>query len=306
VSLRRKRRLSVDQLRRIRDVLQSALAAGGDTRGQLDPLARGGGGIAAFLRARGGDVGGGFLDSIAREASTGDGGVSEGTVRALLDDLLLHGSPPQALFTDETLRSAVETAAAQALSRNGTPADPAEVREAIELLRSGQVLRDLDQIVGLVVRFAPEMANAVLTDLTKLPGWLVTGGLLIAIGRDVAGTLRELPSAVGELLHGDFHASLPSETLIGLYQNSAAARGIAQDAGTLLDNPSFRLALVLYARSQGVPITEEDLRVVRATVLNVDNPDLGPLISYAADRAREHFGQPQIEAALQRLIGSSG
>jgi len=54
-----------------------------------------------------------------------------------------------------------------------------------------------------------------------------------------------------------------------------------------------------------VPLTEEDLRVIRATVLNVGNPDLGPLVGYAAQRGREDFGQPKIAAALDSLIGSS-
>ena len=295
----------MDQLRRIREILQSASAAGGSERGNLDPLARGAGGIAAFLRARAVNAGNGFVDTIARNAAARDGRVSEATIRALLTDLLTTGSPPEALFTDETLASAVASAAAQTLSRNGTPVRPEDVREAIGLLRSGQMLRDLDQIVGLVVGFAPEMATAVLRDLTNLPRWLVMGGPLVEIAHDVGGILGGFPNAVPALLHGNFNARLRSATLSGLYRHSAAARGIAEDAGTLLDNPSFRLALVLYARSQGVPLTEEDLRVIRVTVLNVGNPDLGPLVAYAAKRGREDFGQPKIAAALDSLIGSS-
>jgi len=295
----------MNQLLRIREILQSAFAGGSSERGNIDPLARGAGGIAAFLRARGNATGNGFVDTIARDASTRDGRVSQETIQALLTDLLTTGSPPEALFTDETLGSAVAAAAAQTLSRNGTPVNPEDVRKAIGLLRSGQVFRDLDQIVHLAVRFAPEMATDVLTDLTNPPRWLVMGGPLVGIARDVGGILRGFPDAVPALLHGNFDARLPSATLSGLYRNSAAAREIAEDAGTLLDNPSFRLALVLYARSQGVPLTEDDLRVIRATVLNVGDPDIGPLVAYAAKRGREDFGQPKIAAALDSLIGSS-
>src|SRR5262249_25548911 len=133
------RRLAMNQLLRIREILQSAFAGGSSERGNIDPLARGAGGIAAFLRARGNATGNGFVDTIARDASTRDGRVSQETIQALLTDLLTTGSPPEALFTDETLGSAVAAAAAQTLSRNGTPVNPEDVRKAIGLLRSGQV-----------------------------------------------------------------------------------------------------------------------------------------------------------------------
>jgi hypothetical protein len=54
------------------------------------------------------------------------------------------------------------------------------------------------------------------------------------------------------------------------------------------DNESLRLALLVYARLNGINLTEEDIDKVRETILDRNNPDLGRLFRYAFDN-KERF-----------------
>ena len=50
------------------------------------------------------------------------------------------------------------------------------------------------------------------------------------------------------------------------------------------DNRSVRLATIIYARSNGVDLTDQDIDTALNTVLNPDNPDLGPALVRAFEK----------------------
>jgi hypothetical protein len=67
------------------------------------------------------------------------------------------------------------------------------------------------------------------------------------------------------------------------------------------DNETFRLAVVLYARSAGIPIEDADLDVLRESVFDTDDPNLGPALDRAIERLEENFGRNFLIDALERL-----
>jgi hypothetical protein len=63
-----------------------------------------------------------------------------------------------------------------------------------------------------------------------------------------------------------------------------------------------RLAILLYARFNGVPIEERHLDRLHDEVLNPEDPNLGPALRDAVDLlAQRHGGGTEMTALLQRL-----
>lgn len=77
-------------------------------------------------------------------------------------------------------------------------------------------------------------------------------------------------------------------------------RGLLQ---RLLDpqNRSIRLALLLYARSNGFDLKEEDLDVVYESLLARDRPDLGPVLAAALEFMKGRYGGNELDAVLEAL-----
>jgi hypothetical protein len=61
------------------------------------------------------------------------------------------------------------------------------------------------------------------------------------------------------------------------------------------------LGAILYARSAGIPIEEADLDVLRESVFDADEPDLGPALVRAVERLEEHLGRNFLNSVLDQL-----
>jgi hypothetical protein len=68
------------------------------------------------------------------------------------------------------------------------------------------------------------------------------------------------------------------------------------------DNETVRLAILLYARTHGIPLTPEGLDALRDGPLDSRDPDLGPALA-AGVRAlsAQRGGEPGVIAVLSRL-----
>ncbi len=58
---------------------------------------------------------------------------------------------------------------------------------------------------------------------------------------------------------------------------------------------------MLYARSAGIPIEDDDLDVLRESVFNRDAPDLGPTLLTAIERLEENLGRDFLFGVIERL-----
>jgi hypothetical protein len=68
----------------------------------------------------------------------------------------------------------------------------------------------------------------------------------------------------------------------------------------LLDNPSFRLALIAYAHANGIDISDEDLTFVQ-NQLRKDAIDIEQLIHECKQRLKEKYKSDEFEARLACL-----
>jgi hypothetical protein len=122
--------------------------------------------------------------------------------------------------------------------------------------------------------------------------------------RDLRGTPVSAWQVFAELRGGhlDDPPAVLTHTLRVLYATASIA-AISEMIRTLLakDNETFRLAIVLYARSAGIPIEEADLDVLRESAFNTDDPNLGPTLDRAIERLEENLGRNFLIGVLERL-----
>jgi hypothetical protein len=85
--------------------------------------------------------------------------------------------------------------------------------------------------------------------------------------------------------------------------NRAATKEVAETLRALIgpENRTIRLAILIYARTQGVDIDEEDLDALYQAI-DPANPDLSPLLNRGLDRlTTQYSGAGEALAILRRL-----
>jgi hypothetical protein len=132
--------------------------------------------------------------------------------------------------------------------------------------------------------------------------------LLAAITQDVAGTpfipLRVLQDLLddGKLNHPPGVLRHTMASLLGFASLATTAHMISELISP--ENRSVRLALVVYAHANGIPLEDADLDLLRNDVLNTDHPDLGPVLVAAVDRYLDQKGAGQLVTALRQVAAA--
>lgn len=278
-------------------------SATGEVSNGLSSLATLFGGIGGFARGQTdvGSGGGDFLELVAGSAAE-ETGIDTGTMRTILQSALVNHTPPSDLTNNVELQDALVSGVSEALSRRGMVGiSPDEVKAAVDLLETGEAANDLDRLASIAVGLAPNAAGAVIGDVHTLPEWLVNGtlvkGLLGDLRRD-AGLLTK----VGDLAGGQQHVSVPSDTLQALYELNGV-RTVAGTAYDLLGIKTVALALVIYANIHGAQIDLGTVEAVRQSILNVNAPDIGPLLTEGAAYMKSRYGGDEAGALLKKLVG---
>jgi hypothetical protein len=237
-----------------------------------------------------------LLDQVAGQVGGADGE----RLRRALEQLLVARKPPGEAADEDTLIRAVQ--AAGGLAR-GLPVTPAEAAAVLDLLRSGEFFGDAADATGAVIRLTRELPRALLRDVPRTPERLAELGE--ALARDGAEALGDVARIAHDLLDGrlDRPPSPFTNTLRWLY-GSAAPAAVAEMVRRLLarDNQTARLAILMYARAHGIPLTPEGLDALRDGPLDSHDPDLGPALA-AGVRALTALrgGEHGVIAVLRRL-----
>jgi hypothetical protein len=185
----------------------------------------------------------------------------------------------------------------------GVPVRAAEVREVVQLLTTGELL--VDVATGL---------RAVLVLVPRLP---------LALTRD-ALTLPELPRAVAEAIRADLKDDAPRsprDVIVDLRDGRLEGRrriltntlrvllgeatpGVLVETIRALvgpENQTLRLAVLVYARTQGIDLDEKDLDAL-FRALDPANPDLGVLLDRGLERVTAAYGDASRAVAVLRRI----
>jgi hypothetical protein len=176
-----------------------------------------------------------------------------------------------------------------------------DARRAAQLLMSGQFTGDIAEAVAVILHTIPDVPLEIVRDVRSLPHF--PRRFTLAIERD----LGENPSAIRAVVRdlrqdGTIHSQpkILTNTLRVIFRQ-AAPKKIGSTIHTLLGNDSVRLAIIIYARSKGVEISEHDLDQVR-TAINPDDPDLGALLEPGYQHLVEQFGKEQAMELLGQFV----
>ena len=204
----------------------------------------------------------------------------------------------------EVITPAVIARALDAVGRRrGVPIRAEEARAVVELLTTGELV--VDVVTGL---------RAVLVLVPRLP---------VALARD-ALTLPELPRDVAEAIRADLKDDAPRtprDVIVDLRDGKLDGRRriltntlrvllMEATPGALVEtiraligpeNQTIRLAILVYARTQGVDLDEEDLDALHRA-LDPANPDLGVLLDRGLERVVDTYEDAALAVGVLRRI----
>jgi hypothetical protein len=168
------------------------------------------------------------------------------------------------------------------------PVTPAQAREVAALARTpGTLAADVVEVARTVGEVAPSLPGAIVHDVLTAPA------------RDLA-LLHGLLADGLDLVTGADDAERPTfgRTLRALHRSRlfTAAAGVVRRA-VAPGNRTARLAIVLAARAQGLPLDTADLDLLRQAI-DRDAPDLGPLVVRVVERLTQAYGRDAVRLIL--------
>ncbi len=229
-----------------------------------------------------------------------------GTVQRFLKEVLrLHVSLSELSVreseSDEIKQELFRKGVSALAMRSGLTISLDQTARVADLLANGEFFRDIGSATATTLVTVHGLPLAVAEDIRWSPRAI---RLLLAVMRDLRGTPVSAWKVFTGLRGGhlDDPPTVLTRTLKVLYATASIA-AISEMIRTLLakDNETFRLAVILYARSAGVPIEDADLDVLRDSVFNTDDPDLGPTLVRAIERLEANLGRNFLIGVLGRL-----
>jgi hypothetical protein len=238
-----------------------------------------------------------LLDQVAGQVGGADGE----RLRQALQQLFVARKPPAEAGQPDVLIRALQVGGG--LARPGLPVTPEEAAKILELLRSGEFFSDAAGTTSAVVQLTQQLPGALVRGIPRTPSRL--GELGEALARDGADAIGHVSQLAADLLDGhlDRPPSPLTNTLRWLYGN-AAATAVAETVRRIIarDNETARLAILIYARAHGIPLTPEGLDALHDGPLNPQDPDLGPALAAGVETlTAQRGGEQGVVGVLRRL-----
>jgi len=211
-------------------------------------------------------------------------GISQNSAVRLLNSMLVHHNLPDELRNNAQLRSELEQVAKDKAGES-SPLSGEEAERVYELIKSGEVFRDLfytfNVLFSLILRpdhftNLDDSFKAYIGALTDLPESFISE-------LDPNKAFKKIPSQIKLVKEGQSlnNAEILNNTLKTIYSAPEVGNTIDIISALLApENESLRIALLVYARLNGVNLVQEDIDKVRNTILNREEPNLGSLLLY--------------------------
>jgi hypothetical protein len=195
----------------------------------------------------------------------------------------------------------MRAAVAAMAERAGLPVSADEAHQIAALLLSGEFYGDVADASAVMLRSVPTLPIALTHDVSGLHRLFRPPR---ALARDLDLGFFEAARAARDLMDGDLdrEPQLLRHTLRVLY-DVATVESTFEMIRALIDpsNESVRLAIVLYARANGIDLEPGDLDMLRHSLLNPQDPDLGPALVSALARLEKREGAEQARKILRHL-----
>jgi len=175
-----------------------------------------------------------------------------------------------------------------ALDKAGSPVTIEEAEDLLTLLRTGAVTADLVYSLEAALKFVRQLPPDLFRDV--LNAHALPWDVVEAMRDDFAGHLPRRPEAfLVQLRDGRLDRAVLPNTLRVL-KKRAVPRDAAETLRALIapKNRMVRLAILIYARTQGVDIDERDLDAVYRAI-DPANSDLAPLLNRGLARVQRQY-----------------
>jgi hypothetical protein len=215
--------------------------------------------------------------------------------------------PRQPLVAEAITPATIERALDEIGRLRGVPIRVSEVREVIQLLTTGEVIVDVATALRAVLLLVPRLPLALTRDALTLPD--LPGEVAEAIRADLKDDApRTLRDVIVDLHDGklDGRRRILTNTLHVLL-GRATPGVLVETIGALIgpENQTLRLAVLVYARTQGIDLDEKDLDAL-FRALDPGNPDLGILLDRGLERVTAVYGDASRAVAVLRRIAAPG
>lgn len=193
--------------------------------------------------------------------------------------------PPE-MMNETTFRESLQKIARDTFDEK-SPIRSDEAESVKELIETGELFNDLAYTVTTLFNLVPKPENSknplgtIVNSLTDFPK-------AVAADIDPEQLSSRFVNQLQRLKQGDplDEPQILDHTLKQLYAISPIAPVIGTSNALLAEeNQTLRIALLVYARLNGVNLEEQDIDKVRETILNTDQPRLGGLLKYALENA---------------------
>ena len=166
-----------------------------------------------------------------------------------------------------------------------------EAREVVELLTTGEVIVDVATGLRAALLLAPRLPLAFTRDALALPE--LPRAVVDAIHADLRDDVPRTPrDVITDLRDGrlDGRRRILTNTLRVLLGRAAPGVLVETIQGLIgPENQTLRLAVLVYARTQGIDLDEKDLDAL-FRALDPANPDLGIFLDRGLERVTSVYG----------------
>ena len=213
--------------------------------------------------------------------------------------------PRQSLVAEAITPATIERALDEIGRLRGVPIRASEVREVIQLLTTGEVIVDVATGLRAALLLVPRLPVALTRDALALPDLPreVTEAIRADLQDNAPRTLRDV---IVDLHDGklDDRRRILTHTLRVLL-GRAAPGVLVETIRSLIgpENQTLRLAVLVYARTQGIDLDEEDLDAL-FRALDPDHPDLGVFLDRGLERVMAVHGDASRAVAFLRRIAA--
>jgi hypothetical protein len=185
----------------------------------------------------------------------------------------------------------------------GVPIRVSEAREVVELLTTGEVIVDVATGLRAALLLAPRLPIALTRDALALPE--LPRAVVDAIHADLRDDAPRTPrDVITDLRDGrlDGRRRILTNTLRVLLGRAAPGVLVETIQGLIgPENQTLRLAVLVYARTQGIDLDEKDLDAL-FRALDPANPDLGILLDRGLERVTSVYGDISGAVAILRRL----
>jgi hypothetical protein len=247
------------------------------------------------------------VNALAQDKLSKESGISKHQIVGFLKNVFRRRISPSNLISHDQIRRAILGRALQMLAREAgiTTVTDQQVDEIVRLLETGKFFDDISSSTAAVVSTIQGIPIRLVKDISPNNLSQVAFRIGAALPKDLGEASAFLSIEVLEDLFDkgqiDHAPGLLIHTFAVLY-DLATVESTAEMVRSLIhpENRTVRIAIMIYARANGVKLEDKDLDAVYEA-LNPSNPNLAPLVTAATRNLSQRYAPEDGLRLLDRM-----